>query len=740
MIRFFCLLIAVGLLSVIGVLAQGQTLRQVIIKSKGEPIPYAVLYYQAQKKWFTADSLGKMVVDLPEGVSVVISATGFNTDTLTVPKYTTAPWVINLLPVFETGTVEVDGLAKTTFMDLQTIHQEMVITSRELGKAACCNLAESFETNPVVDVNYTDAVTGARQIQMLGLSGVYAPVQAENVPVNRGISANYGLGLLPGPWLQSIRVARGVGSVVNGYESITGQIDADIIGPQSKERIWLNAYLNSFGRSEANAIINQALTPKIKSTLLLHGNYWNTRIDRNNDGFLDMPISKGFSAMNKWRYQSEKGWMAQAGIKITYEDRQGGQTQFRNENRGSATIYGLGTLTQRVEGYSKLGKASSQKPWRSFGWIQNAWTHYQDNYFGLRAYNAQQGGYQTQIIGQTILGNTNRQLRGGLSFSFENTQESLEGFTYLRKELNIGAYAEFTHYVHPKLTLVYGIRADHNNLFGTFLTPRFHAKWDVQENLVLRAVVGQGRRTPFVIAENMGFLATSRLWNLPLPAAGKAYGFNQELASNSGISLSKEGKLWYRPASLSVDYYYTHFRRQVVADVLASADRVDFYQINNGAFAHSFQIQADWKMHRRLDIRLAYRYFNAQTQFNSIGWRQRPLITPHRAFINLAYANKSGWKADATLQWNGVKLLPNTSKIHSDMGTWSPRYVVLQAQISKKIREATELYIGGENLLDFVQHPMVIHSEQPFHTGFDASVAWGPLMGRMLYLGFRYKV
>ncbi len=721
-------------------LAQGQTLQSVIIKSKGEPIPGAILHHPNRQKTFVSDNEGKLVIDVPAGDKVFVSATGFNPDTLIVPKYSVNPWIIRLLPVTQTGVVEIDGEARTTILDLQTINQEMVITSRELGKAACCNLAESFETNPVVDVNYSDAVTGARQIQMLGLSGVYAPIQAENVPVTRGIAGNYGLGLLPGPWLQAIRVARGVGSVVNGYESITGQIDADIIGPQSKERLWLNGYFNSFGRGEANAIINESINSKLKSTLLLHGNYWDTRIDRNTDGFLDMPLSNGVAVMNRWKYQSNSGWMAQAGVKFTYENRQGGQTIFSKEDRGSTSIYGLGSLTRRLDGFTKLGKASQSKPWRSVGFIQTAWTHFQDNFFGIRTYNAQQGGYQSQLIGQTIIGNTNRQIRGGFSFMYENTDETLQGLSYLRTEANFGAFLEFTWFLHPKLTLVSGIRADKNNLFGLFFTPRFHAKWDITDDLVLRGVVGQGRRTPFVIAENMGFLASSRVWNLSAPNSRNAYGFNQELATNAGLSITKEGKLAYRPASISLDYYYTNFQRQVVADVLASADKVNFYRVDNGAYAHSIQLQADWKMHRRVDVRLAYRWFDTRVFYETVGWRQRPLITPHRAFINVAWAYKTGWKADATLQWNGVKLLPATSPQHSEMGAWSPRYIVLHAQVSKKLGGDSEIYLGGENLLDFVQHPMVIHGERPFHTGFDASIAWGPLMGRMVYIGFRYKM
>ena len=136
-----------------------------------------------------------------------------------------------------------------------SVMNEDMISSAELSRAACCNLGESFVTNPSVDVTYSDAATGAKQIKLLGLSGTYVQMMTENIPNYRGSAAPYGLGYVPGPWMQSIQVSKGSSSVKNGYEAITGQINVEFKKPQLPEADWFSANLfaSSTNRYEANA-------------------------------------------------------------------------------------------------------------------------------------------------------------------------------------------------------------------------------------------------------------------------------------------------------------------------------------------------------------------------------------------------------------------------------------------------------------------------------------------------------
>lgn len=77
-----------------------------------------------------------------------------------------------------------------------------VITAAGLCKMACCNLAESFENSASVTVGYADAVTGARQIRLLGQNGIYTQMLDENRPTMRGLAAPFGLNYVPGQWLE----------------------------------------------------------------------------------------------------------------------------------------------------------------------------------------------------------------------------------------------------------------------------------------------------------------------------------------------------------------------------------------------------------------------------------------------------------------------------------------------------------------------------------------------------------
>ena len=229
-----------------------------------------------------------------------------------------------------------------------------LITRDELFKAACCNLGESFTTNPSVDVNYSDAATGAKQIKLLGLSGTYVQMLTENLPNFRGAAAPYALDYVPGPWMNSIQVSKGSSSVRNGYESITGQIDIEYLKPDNDEGLTVNLYGNTMSRLEANVDANIHLDDKLSTEVLAHYQDDFGHHDVNDDGFLDQPNVRQWNLQNRWKWKGTH-YMFHGGISMVKEKREGGQKDHSSHPLTSSpsNLYKIGIETDRYEGYMK---------------------------------------------------------------------------------------------------------------------------------------------------------------------------------------------------------------------------------------------------------------------------------------------------------------------------------------------------------------------------------------------------
>lgn len=631
----------------------------------------------------------------------------------------------------------------TTINMLDPLKQEK-IGSRELLKAACCNLSESFETTPSVDVAFTDAVTGYKQIQMLGLAGPYTSITRENIPDARGLSAVTGLSFTPGTWIESMQLSKGTGSVVNGYESVAGQINVEWRKPfEEKEELWhLNLYQSSQGRTEGNLVYRKQFNEHLSSNLFLHGRSQWMKQDQNGDGFLDQPLDKQFIGANRWFWFGPKGWEIQGGVKGIYVENEGGQWNYRQGTEQVAgNPWGFGLDIKRIEGWAKIGHMFPNKPATSIGLQLSGLYHSQGAVYGARNYDATQRSFYANLIYQSIIGNTNHVIKGGLSTIADQFDENWEGFPYKRNELVPGAFAEYAYTHSEKFNLVAGLRGDYHNLFGAFLTPRLHLRYAPLKRTVIRASAGRAQRTANIFAENMGYMASNRSFVIVGSGSGKAYGLDPEVAWNFGLNLTQKFQLDYRDGALSLDYYYTHFENQVVADV-EDAHSVRFYNLANASFANSFQVQLDYELIHNLDLRLAYRWFDVRTEYTGT-LKQKPLIAAHRAFLNAGYETRSKWKFDATLQWIGSKRIPSVHEYHGPGVTGestSPSFVQLNAQISKSWKDDVELYLGGENLTNYMQHDLVIGAQDPYAAGFDASMVWGPVMGMNVYAGVRLKI
>ena len=699
----------------------------------------ANVYWMGTTKGVATDNEGEFAIERIKGTSkLIISYVGYVSDTIDVANKSVVEVALHQEKTLDE--VEISYRQNSTTIDYSKVDKTETMGEKELLKAACCNLSESFETSPSVDVSFTDAVTGTRQIRMLGLTGPYIQINRENMPDVRGLSSLFGLTYIPGTWVESIQLNKGAGSVINGYESIAGQINVNLRNPASMDRLYVNAYANESGRLEANVNLKKDVGKKWGTALLLHGKSNMIKNDRNKDGFLDMPVGNQLIALNRWELFSSK-MRLQFGIKGTFIDNLGGQTSFRPEqDEGTTNAWGASIKTERLEGWSKIGFADSGKPYQSLGIQLSGGVHNQYSYFGLRMYNASQRFFYGNLIYQSIIGTTSHKYKVGASMQLDNYNEQLSSVTFDRTEAVPGIFAEYTYNYFDKFGLVAGLRLDHHNLYGTFVTPRLHLRYAITENSVLRASAGKGYRTANILSENNGLLASSRQFIIESDGSKKPYGLDQESAWNYGLNFTQSFTVDYRDGSLSFDLYRTDFKNQIVVD-LENPREVRFYNLDGQSYANSFQAQFDYELIKRLDVRLAYRWYDVKTTYGT-ELLEKPLLSKHRAFLNLAYHTRNYWKFDFTVNWQGKKRIPSTASnpVEYRVSEDSPAYFVMNLQVTKVWREKFEVYAGVENLLNYKQENPILASADPFSQYFDSTLLWGPIFGRNIYVGLRYKI
>lgn len=711
-------------------------------KGKFNPLFNASIHWLVTNKGVLTDSLGYFEIIHPGVESrLVISYTGYTADTITVSNATELKIV--MASNKQLKQVTVTNTQRSSYIATISPFRTEVMTSKELLKAACCNLSESFETNPSVDVSYNDAVTGSKQIQLLGLSGNYTQLTVENLPGPRGIATPLGLNSIAGPWIESIQLTKGVGSVANGFESIAGQINVELKKPENSEKLLANIYVNEFGKTDFNLNLSTRLNKKWSAGLLLHNNFLNNQnVDFNKDGFRDLPTGNQFSLVNRYKYDNSKGLLIQLGIKAMKEDRTGGQTIYDpSKDKYTLNSYGIGINTERYEGFAKIGYVFPQKVYKSIGLQITGISHIQNSYFGFTNYIAKQESIYSNLIYQSIIGTTSHKFRTGASFQYDKFNETFNKTNYARTEIVPGAFFEYTFTPNEKFSVVSGIRIDNNNLFGVFITPRLNMRYEPIKGTVIRASAGRGQRTANIFAENTSVFVSARQVNIITPNTNNGYGLNPEIAWNKGISIDQKIRLFDRNAMVSIDFFRNDFTDQVVVD-LENVRQVKFYNLQGKSYSNSFQAEITMTPFTKFETRFAYRYFDVKTTYSS-QLLQRPFIARNRAFMSIDYTI-SDWKFDYTITYNGQKRIPTTTANPTNyrLDPFSPSYINMSAQVSRSFGKKfpMDFYIGAENLTNFYQNKAIISASDPFTAVFDASMVWGPINGRMFYAGWRMKI
>lgn len=677
---------------------------------------------------------------------LIISYLGFKTDTITIKS--NKEFYHTLKEDYTLKEISITTRKKPTSLDNSKVASVINMDSSELLKAACCNLSESFETNPSIDVNFSDAITGTKQIKMLGLTSPYLLITHGNIPSIRGASQAFGLTYTPGTWINSIQITKGAGSVVNGHESISGQINTELRNPKNDDKLFLNTYLAINGRLETNIHYTQKVTEKWDTGLYVHGSLRNRKNDMNNDNFLDMPLGNQVNILNVWHFNDVKtGWESNINVRYLKEEKQGGELDFDRELHQNTTLkYGTTIDTERFETNIKAGKVYKDMPYKSIGFQASYSNHNQKSFYGIRNYDIKQNSVYFNSIYQSIINNTNHQFKTGVSLTYDYFDENVLGNNFKREEQGIGTYFEYSYKGSEKINLVAGLRADYNSVMKFFLTPRLHLKYNATDKLTFRASAGSGQRISTIFSENQKLFASSR--NIVLPATmNDIYGLDPEKAWNYGLSGMFKYNLFNKKGDITLDYFVTNFQNQVVVDY-ENPQEVSFYNLNGKSFANSFQLGINQEIIDRLNLRLAYKHFDVQTQYQS-GLKEKPFQPKQRFFANLSYKiiskqenNKSYWMFDVTYNAIGKQRLPFTGSnpVVYQMTEYSNPFNLINAQITKTFKNNFELYIGAENLGNYQQERAILSADNPFGMYFDSTLIYAPIHGANYYAGFRYKI
>ncbi len=723
------IIVAILLIASLNLKAQNQIKGKVVEQLEDGtevPITGANVYWEGTTIGVASDALGFYMISVPiiYPATMVVSFVGYHAYTKVIKE--DGYYHIILSPSIELDEVKVKGKINTTKFSTINVINMQTLSTGELEKAACCNLSESFSTNATVDVVFSDAVSGAKQIQMLGLDGVYTQITQENMPLIRGISSAYGLSYVPGTWIESIQIIKGNGSVINGFESFAGQINLEYYKPESAPKLFWNAYSNSEGKLENNLLLAKK-KGNWKSNLFTHITYFDAKADHNKDMFLDMPKVNQVNVLNRWEYKNKNYHVGFTARALT-EERMGGSTE------GSLNPYEVNIENDLLEFTSKTGAIQPDLPGKSLGLQTSFRRHSQIAVFGINNYKGLQESAYLNFIRQTYIGSNDHKLKYGVSFYSDRYTESFSGninnpFTdKVRMDLMSGLFSEYNYSWGESFKLTAGLRTDYYNKNEQINhLPRLSMKYNPAEDMAIRFSAGKAFRIANVLVENASFLASNRMISID--------DLTPEIAWNYGFNITYCFKLFAREATLNADAYRTEFENKIVVDI-EKQNKLSFYNLDGVSYANSMQLDLAYELFSRFDIKMAYKINNVKTNFGT-DLKFAPLIPKNRALINLSYAtNFDKWMFDITANYIGESRIPMHSEIIEE---FSEPFKLYNTQITKRFRYF-DVYLGGENVLDYKQKTPILGADKPDSPIFDASLIYAPVAGRVIYVGFRYKI
>jgi outer membrane receptor for ferrienterochelin and colicins len=707
-----------------------------ILNTKNEPIPDAIIAWKGSEISVNSDIEGAFTIErISKKDTLIIIASGYATVKRFInPKEKTLYFEMATSVIL--NEVEINGKRTNINLDALELRNVEYVSSSDLKKAPCCNLSESFENSGVVDVSFSDAITGAKEIQMLGLRGIYSQLLLENRPTLYGVNSAYALEYVPGTWLSSIQISKGSGSVTNGYQSITGQINCELKKPNEKESFFLNLFAETSGRTEMNLHLRPNTKGKFKHILLLHADNMSTEQDRDKNGFLDAQLKKQYNGMYRMFYNGDK-WKGQFNIQYVDENRNGGQL------KSIPNPYKINIVSNRVESWAKLAYTGFIEPYRQLGSQYGFTKQNMTSVIGNRLYKGNQTTAYINILYATIFNTTDHKITYGINGQYDKYIESLDSVNLDQNNQTLGLYSEYT-FANPNWgadyndwNIILGMRYDYHNRFNHLFTPKLNIKYNFSPNTSLKLSSGIGYRTSNVIAENIGLLATGRAININK-------NLNIEKAVNSGVSFTTKASVFNKMNTLNIDCYYTSFNNQIIADQDADSKFITFKNLNGKSSALTTILFWNVELNDAINIKAAYKYNLVKSTLGGI-YQDVPMVPKQRGLLNIGFESPNNhWLFNSTTQWIGSSRMiirhDLPTELHIHQTAKSPSYFLQSVQLTYKLK-GFDIYGGAENLFGYTQqHLPILDYENPFSKNFEATQVYAPIFGARVYMGLRYSI
>jgi len=734
-----------------------QTITGNVSNEEGEFLFGATLLWQGSEVGAVVDMDGSFEINKQDGGGIlVIDYVGYESVEIEVlPDETDLQIVVGGI----TELIEVVVAAKIRdnyTSTLNTLNIE-TIGANEFRKAPCCNLAESFSTNASIDVAYSDAVTGAKEIQLLGLRGTYTQMMVEKRPAMTGLGSSFAMEYIPGTWLHSIQIAKGAGSVQHGYQSMTGQINVELVKPFEDKPVFVNLYGSTFGRGEINLHLNKKINKVLSMGVLLHGSTRQNQMDDNNDGFYDTSQKELLDGLFRMFYRGDV-LRFQINTHVLSDSHYGGQI-LPNNLDPNTEYYQIRQANERVELFAKAGYLGFENPNHTIGFIMNTSWHNLDAFYGNNIHKGEQRNAYINGMFSIYDDSQKHHLNIGASFLYDDYQERLNDTDYGRIEKVPGVYAEYSftppvdelvvceeekeaeeqagheNQFFKKFGAVAGVRVDFHNLFGTLFTPRLNLKYNFNIDNVIRLSAGRGYRTANVIAENVGLLASNRTIVL-------VENLDMEDAWTFGLNHTYNFKIAERDGSIATDLYRTQFNNQVIIDREQDFQKILFYNLKGKSYSNSFLSVLSYEVLKGLEVKAAYKFNDVRISYQDGELIDKPMVAKHKGLITVDYTTPDeNWEFNTSLQLIGKQRFAQLwdNPYHNDehhVGS-APAFTQMGAQLTRKFGNL-EIYLGGENLTNFIQQDPIIDAENPFGPYFDATHVYAPITGRMGYVGLRW--
>jgi hypothetical protein len=701
-----------------------------IVDNNNSPLPFVNIYWDGTNIGTISDEKGDFeIIQTKKSKTLVISSVGYVTKKLNIQSVKIILKIILEEDITNIDEIVVSARMKSEVISKLSSRKIEKLTTASLEKLPCCHLAASFENTLSVDKTFTDAVTGTEEIKMLGLAGSYSQILSEEVPIARGLSSSLGLSV-PGAYLHSISISKGIGSVISGYEGITGQIQMFLKQPENSEKFYLNLYGSSNGATDINMYKGFEISEKWNTMLLVHASSHFLDNDKNKDGFKDSPTGVSGNLTQTFKYDNKGRYRHQFGYRAMYQESLSGQMEFdEDKDRGTKNFYGVGIKNKRFEGFSNQMFRFDALEDVTFGVKMNFVHLENDSYFGLNSYAGNEDNFNSTINIEKKWNQFGQKLNIGASFMYDNYDNSLNLSHIARKETVPGIHVEYTFQPIKELTIIAGVRNDFHNLYGNMFTPRLNLKYNFSDKSVIRLLVGKGYRVANPVNDNIGLMASSRTWNLPDKNE------LQEEAWSFGTNISQEFSIGNQVFSLEADYYHTDFNKKLITD-LETKGEISFYQLDGRSFVDNYQLALSFDPIKNFQLKIAGRYNNVKESYNGV-LKDKLFNAKFKGLFTLSYATKySKWQFDITNQLIGKSRLSFLKD--ADYEEYSPAFYMLHAQITRRFKYF-DIYLAGENLTNYTQKNPIISADSPFSADFDATRVWAPVQGTKISGGIRFR-